>query len=460
VAVRPGAPPVSTRERIARARRVALAVAGRLRGDAVVTDAIERTARRTSYPDVYTWRPESLAYGTAGLAAVCAAVDRADPGQGWDAHAHRLLSVAVDALPAARSLGLFDGACGVAFAAAVAGYDGDRYAHLLTRLDERIAGAASTAARSMAARGGPPPMAGYDVISGAAGWAIHLAGRPESPPVEAALIELENLLTGLARLTAAETPVLALPPRMLPAELAELAPYGYVDCGVAHGYPGVLTALLTIRERRGRTRLDEVLGAGADWLSRQLIEDDRGPYWPYRVLLGPDGAARTRAHRRPHDGWCYGTPGVAWVLWRIGMALDVPGFRRTALAAMRAACARAIRPAAPVSPLSATLCHGRAGVHLLASRLADAAGSAGLSAAADTLLDGVLAEYDDAAPLGYRDVENAGTVTDNPGLLNGAPGVALALLAASSDGPAGGTLRWSDAFGITGIRSEERSDPT
>ena len=45
---------------------------------------------------------------------------------------------------------------------------------------------------------------------------------------------------------------------------------------------------------------------------------------------------------------------------------------------------------------------------------------------------GLLAGFDPASPLGYRDVETGGRLIDQPGLLTGAPGVALALLGAAS----------------------------
>jgi hypothetical protein len=441
-------------EAAARARRTALAITARLREDARLLGAIEQTSTSSAYPMVNVWRSHSLAYGDAGLAVTCAAADRADPDAGWDILAHRFIASAVAGLPSAPGLGLLDGACGVAFAAAFAGR-GRRYTGLVTELDERIARQVEAHSRHMSSTGPPLPIVRYDLISGAAGWATYLAGRPSTPSVDAALGSVGRLLSSFAELDPAGTPRLALPARILSPELAELAPAGYVDCGVAHGYPGVLAALLTIRTRGGAASgaLDDVLHGGAQWLSHQLIQDDAaGAHWPYRLILGDDGPARTSTQPRPRDGWCYGVPGVAHVLWSLGAALDEPAYRHTAITVMRSACARVLRGDSPLSP---TLCHGRAGLLLVTAALARDSGCAELRVGSNVLLDQLLAEYDEEATFGYRDVENAGMVTDNPGVLSGAPGVALALLAASTDTspptpPSDGSLQWLGSFGLSG----------
>jgi len=52
--------------------------------------------------------------------------------------------------------------------------------------------------------------------------------------------------------------------------------------------------------------------------------------------------------------------------------------------------------------------------------------------AAGALTTQLLALYEPDSLLGYRNLEVAGRWVDQPGLLDGAPGVALALLAAST----------------------------
>ena len=114
-------------------------------------------------------------------------------------------------------------------------------------------------------------------------------------------------------------------------------------------------------------------------------------------------------------------PGTARALWLAGTALDEPRYLRAALDTMAAA---------PTGGLdSPTLCHGTAGLLLLTAGFAVGTGQPRWRAAAATQTDELLDRYDPASLFGYRDVEPAGNQVDNPGLLWGAAGVALALLA-------------------------------
>ena len=53
--------------------------------------------------------------------------------------------------------------------------------------------------------------------------------------------------------------------------------------------------------------------------------------------------------------------------------------------------------------------------------------------AASELTEQLLAMYDPERALGFCSIEPGGNLVDQPGLLDGAPGVALVLLAASSN---------------------------
>jgi hypothetical protein len=91
------------------------------------------------------------------------------------------------------------------------------------------------------------------------------------------------------------------------------------------------------------------------------------------------------------------------------------------------------RPVAARQIDSPTFCHGVAGLLQVTLRFAhDTRRPRFVQAAAD-LVGQLLAQYRPESPLGYASLEPGGRAVDQPGLLDGAPGVALVLLAASTD---------------------------
>ena len=82
---------------------------------------------------------------------------------------------------------------------------------------------------------------------------------------------------------------------------------------------------------------------------------------------------------------------------------------------------------------SPTFCHGVAGLLQITLRFAHDTGAAVFAEAAADLTDQLLAAHDPDGLLGYRSIEPGGNAVDQAGLLDGAPGVALVLLAAATD---------------------------
>src|SRR3954471_2759650 len=79
------------------AEKVAELLADRVADPARLTAAIAAMTRQSRYADLLPWRPASLSTGNAGLAVLCAAFDRHQPGEGWDRAGHRHLATAAAA---------------------------------------------------------------------------------------------------------------------------------------------------------------------------------------------------------------------------------------------------------------------------------------------------------------------------------------------------------------------------
>ncbi|WP_160150615.1 lanthionine synthetase LanC family protein [Nonomuraea solani] len=329
-----------------------------------------------------------------GLVPLYAALDRRDPGADWHALGHRFLALAARAGATSRA-GLFDGGIAGIGAAAASLSGAGHYGGLLGRVD--------------AAVGAVPD---HDLVSGTSGAALYLLMRPPSGKRD----EVADALAGAGP---------AFPMRRVPAGWA--VGEGYADCGLSHGAAGALAAL-SLLAAQGTVRADGIR-AIADRLLGVARQDEWGTVWP----AGVDVRGWHPSPRRA--SWCYGVPGVARALRLAGEALDEPRYRRAADEAM----ARLLVAPRVWGLESLGVCHGLAGLLLITAAFAAGEarnGPAGatreagydFAAAAEGLFDRLCAAYDGRRPLGFE--------VEEPGLLSGAAGIALALLAVTGDVPA------------------------
>jgi lantibiotic modifying enzyme len=267
------------------------------------------------------------------------------------------------------------------------------------------------------------PFRAFDIITGAAGVGAYLLSRKD----EAAL---RAVLTGLVALCGEDngfprwhTPSSAM---ALGTPMAEEFPEGVFNCGLAHGVPGPM-ALLALAEQAGISVAGqrEAIERVAYWLLACRTDDQWGPSWPSGVpMSGPKDV------RPAQNAWCYGSAGVARSLWLAGDALDDESLRRLAIDAMAAVHHRP-RSARHIDR-SPGLCHGVAGVLQISLRFAQDTGEDVFVAAAANFTEMLLGHYDTSRQFGYGSLTEDGSLSDEPGLLDGAAGVALTLLAAGA----------------------------
>jgi hypothetical protein len=262
----------------------------------------------------------------------------------------------------------------------------------------------------------------YDLITGASGLLLVLAADPDCNP--------ERRLAVARRLASLcdRDDLGGLRVRAYAQDRRRGWNFGRINTGVAHGVGGVVAALAAAC-RTSRSASDELTPAltrACRWLVAEAFVDDRGLMtWSPAGRDGtppPAGAARRQS-------WCYGTPGLAWVLWDAGRTLDDRPLSDFAECAMRSFCeAFDERVYIDDGPLddALCLCHGAAGT----LAVADAFGRHAHLAQAEALaarLEGYLLDW-------RRDVERL--ALDNMTLLSGASGV-LAVLLARAGGPRG-----------------------
>jgi lantibiotic modifying enzyme len=368
----------------------------------------------------------SLAGGDAGLAILFGYLDRFFPSEGWDKVAHQLVLRISTSLGASshQPVGLFGGLAGLAFAIWYLSRDDTRYRRARMAIEEVLLPRAVSLAQSFSDRYGIP-VEDYDVVTGISGVAAYLLCRTQDNSARQAL---ESAVTAMVEIVERETPVPAwfTPEDMITSRgMIGKYPEGCLNCGLAHGVTGVLSVLsLAYRQDVKVSQSHSAIERLAHWLLAQGQNDRWGQSWP--------AAVGTRASDLPTPGplgWCYGNPGVARALWLAGDALDDASLREAATEAFRCVYRR---PPARRGITSPTFCHGAAGLLEITMRFARDTGLPEFSEAANSTLEQLLAMFAEDAVYGYRDHDHELGSVDRPGLLEGAAGVALVLLAVAS----------------------------
>jgi hypothetical protein len=412
---------------------VAFDVAKRLADPQVVERAVASARANTTEPQSIHWHPPSIAQGDAGIALMFGCFDACFPDQGWDQLAHQSVERAVSGAENFNALsgGLFEGLSGAAFTVAYLSRSGRRYRKLLDHLHECVIqrARAECVAFDQTLSSGPVPFSAWDVISGLSGAAVYLLTRGD----EITLTEILKRLVALCE-DADGLPRWFTPPEVSGPWMHRTYPEGHLNCGLAHGIPGPLAILsLSLREGIAVPGIESAIDRIAEWVSHHSVKDAWGINWPSAVPVirreGGISAAGLDGLPATHAGWCYGSPGVARSLWWAGLARGNAAYCDLAIEAMRAVMRRTSEARGLRSP---ALCHGFAGLLCFTLRFAQDVPDPDIAAFGKTLVQTVVDLHEPDTLLGYRTTGPGGGRIEQAGLLDGAPGVAMALLAAST----------------------------
>jgi hypothetical protein len=415
-------------------RDAALAAAldvGRRIGDrARVQEAVLAAPAQASFPRTIHWEPHQVAQGDAGLAVTCAYLDRCVPDAGWDAVGHDYLASAARSAEGVHlPPSLFGGLGGLGFATMMLSRGGARYGRLAAAIDAELVPETHALAQTVRLRDDGLAVSEFDVISGLAGIAAYLLAHRAGPAQGAALKHALQALVELVSRRDEGVPRWVTPPEAhVDPSAAARYPQGSLNCGLAHGVPGPLAVMaLALLEGAPVDGLRAAVAEVAEWTVAHRRDDRWGVNWPAWVTLPEAGGAVDEPSRA---AWCYGSPGVARALWLAGAALADRELTALAIEAMEAVYRRPIAARQIDSP---TFCHGVAGLLQITLRFLHDTRLPVFAQAAEELTDQILDAYEpDGALLAFRCIEPDGNLVDHAGLLDGAPGVALVLLAAGT----------------------------
>lgn len=274
------------------------------------------------------------------------------------------------------------------------------------------------------------PFGQTELIRGLAGIGVYALGRGGRGAGETLL---DGVVRSLERLAIEEHDGITwqTPPEALPDWQATLAPEGYRNIGLAHGIGGVI-ALLAKASGRGHPRALRLLEGAVDWLlAREVCMGNGSWFQPWE----PVGRLRTDPplHR---VSWCYGTFGLSVALYGAGRWT---GRRPWCERALQWARQCAATPVESELTWDSCLCHGALGNAHLFNRFHQATGEPLFASAARAWIDRALVlRRPTPVSGGFLTLleQDAGPDYDPwlplPGLLEGATGCALALMAALS----------------------------
>jgi hypothetical protein len=359
----------------------------------------------------------SLARGDAGLAMLYGVLSDAGMGTYGDATGE-LLAHAVDAIGAVQMpSSLFAGFTGVAWAAAFLGAS-DEEGEDVNQTVDRILWEHVERWRSRD---------GYDLISGLVGIGVYALDRLPRPDAAAAIARIVDRLDEAA-LHRPDGITWFTAPDSLPPNTRQEYARGFYNLGVAHGVPGVIAFLGRVLAAEIEVKTAAVLLEGAiDWLLAQKLPDGAGAH--YASVTGP-GIERVPTR----SAWCYGDPGIAAALLVAARAAGHETWEREALAIGRTAVQR---PPQHAGIFDACVCHGAAGLGHLFNRIFQRTGDEAFARASRLWFERALDMRRPGEGIAGFSSWKGGTSPGacwivQPGFLDGAAGIALALLAAAT----------------------------
>lgn len=385
------------------------------------------TAERLLDPENVLTAPASagasLASGLAGTALLHARLSTTDPLFATAAIRHWETGAVHTRRYGANSAGIFNSPGGLAASLIIGSQylpDPDSQRTVTTRAARWLSARAIDLTRRhqehLRAGGVSTPWSMYDAINGLAGIGRVLLAALTSGHhmTEPGLLAALQTLTTMIGTHHGNRPGWWLPASEHPLTVT-VHPSGAATTGMAHGIAGPL-ALLATAHTAGWSIAGQqtAIQDAAHWLLRWRT--NATPRWPPYVTGDEldSNTAQPTAGRR--DAWCYGAPGIGRALTLAGHALADP---RLIEAGDTAITSLTERPAELWDVAGPTLCHGHAGVLQSAATSQD-------TATADRAAAAVTDAFNPRLAFAFQHLDN-GSATDEPGLLTGSAGVALAL---------------------------------
>jgi hypothetical protein len=269
----------------------------------------------------------------------------------------------------------------------------------------------------------------YDLISGLVGFGVYFLERL---PKETAIQGIQTVFGHLETLADHTEAGISWHsgPELLPDWQREQCPNGYYNLGVAHGIPGIIHFLSEVSASRivDQQRSHRLLEGSVNWLISQRRPSGARSAFSAWIVPGQETSDSRLA-------WCYGDVGILSVLLQVARRAGRDDWQKFANDLLDHCLAW---PPDQAGVGDAPLCHGAAGVAHIFNRIYQSENDPRCRDAAIFWLERALAMRQPGTGVGgfssLTRPDPSGPIVweANPAFLDGAIGVALTLLAATT----------------------------
>lgn len=369
------------------------------------------------------YKPCSVAVSYPALCVLFSELNYNFPQYNFDVCAHRYLERVNNSLLQNNiyDISLFDGLCGVGFAANCMSDNGKQYQSFIRNLNEHILNIADR--NMLKYKKMPLNETIYDIMYGLTGIVNYLLNFKSESRVKNTLSNILQYLVDICTTSIDGVPKFAI--RVNQSQMFSLSNNSrmrYVNLGVAHGIPGIL--LILCKSYELGIYVDNQLEAIkylSEYIFNNCVKNNNTIFWESQKIIGIENYEAVPAR----DAWCYGTPGVAYSLLIASKLLDNDEMNKLAIDAMKLSLNRLREVISP------TFCHGLSGLCCLARKFHEHTNDNYFYEMYIKLLKNILDLYSDQYPFGFinKEVEKGQITNKNEiGLLIGTTGVILTIL--------------------------------
>ena len=336
------------------------------------------------------------------------------------------------------NLSMFTGATGIAFSLQQASDNGKKYQKMIETLHDFIfKGIESTYMKPLShninmKRSSDPTL--YDVVSGLSGVGGYFLENLSDPQFEKGSYQIANLLVDFCNtkipIGGCNVPGWHLTPDTIYGHALFKSGNGSFNLGLAHGITGVLS-FLSIAYLKG-VQVEgqkEAIQKVSSWIREWSINYEKTIQWPYHISWEEETGLHPPLGESSREGWCYGVPGIARVLFLAGKALSDHDLKEFSIKAFLQLFNRSSKE---WGLQNSALCHGLSGILLTSKLMSKEEGGQELNQKIQDMEKELLSSYNPNLLFGFDDQEQDRIFEydklAHPGFLEGVTGILLPLL--------------------------------